>query len=90
MADAKDRMEIELYIEYMEGLGIESSERMRKSLDEFAKMDEFKVLQKKFGQIVADAKEKFSESLSGREELRTKVEKQVNEVLNKYCRKDSQ
>lgn len=49
-------MELELYIEYMEGLGVESTERMRKSLDEFAKMDEFMELKKKFVKIIGDAK----------------------------------
>ena len=48
-------MELDLYIDYMEGLGIESAERMRKSLDEFSKVEEFEVLHKKFGKIVREA-----------------------------------
>jgi hypothetical protein len=55
-------MELEIYVDYMEGMGVESADRMRKSLDEFAKFDEFDLLQKKFGKIVRDAKTKFKES----------------------------
>jgi hypothetical protein len=39
--DAKDKMERELYLDFMQEKGLESQERMMKSLDEFAKMDEF-------------------------------------------------
>lgn len=31
-----------MYLEYMNEIGEESSDRMMKSLDEFAKLDEFK------------------------------------------------
>jgi hypothetical protein len=34
-------MEQELYLEHMQELGHESAERMQKSLEEFAKLDEF-------------------------------------------------
>ena len=44
--DAHERMELELYIEYMEGLGLESAARMRQGLEEFARMDEFEGLKK--------------------------------------------
>lgn len=83
-SDAKERMELELYIEYMEGLGMESTERMRKSLDEFAKLDEFMELKKKFVKIIGDAKEQFEEGSQNRAELKLKVEQEVTKVMNKY------
>ncbi len=44
--DAKERMEKELYVEFMNDQGIESSERMMNALEDFAKMDEFNDLHK--------------------------------------------
>jgi len=37
-----------MYLEYMDEIGVESSERMLKSLEEFSKIDEFKLLHKQF------------------------------------------
>jgi hypothetical protein len=42
--DAKDKVERELYIDYMEEKGEEAQQRVMKSLDEFAKLDEFESL----------------------------------------------
>lgn len=60
--EAKEKMEKELYLDYMESIGVESSERMQKSLNEFAELKEFDELQKKFNQIINDAKDKFEVS----------------------------
>ena len=43
-SDAKDKMERDLYLEFMEDKGQESQQRMMKSLDEFAKLEEFESL----------------------------------------------
>ena len=43
-SDAKDKMERDLYLEFMEDKGQESQQRMMNSLDEFAKLDEFESL----------------------------------------------
>lgn len=37
-------MEQEMYLEYMDEIGVDSSQRMLKSLEEFAKIDEYKQL----------------------------------------------
>ena len=42
--DAKDKVERELYLDYMMDKGQESQDRMMKSLDEFARLDEFETL----------------------------------------------
>lgn len=44
-ADAKEKMERELYLDFMEHKGEEAQQRMMKSLDEFAKLEEFERLQ---------------------------------------------
>lgn len=65
--DAKDRMERDLYLDFMADKGEEAQTRMMKSLDEFAKMDEFKSLHKQFTGILSEHKER-------REEQETKSE----------------
>lgn len=42
----------------MDEIGVESSERMLKSLEEFSKIDEFKLLHKQFQDIMNTHKEK--------------------------------
>jgi hypothetical protein len=50
-------MEKELYLDFMTDKGMESQERMMKSLDEFAKMEEFESLHKQFTGVLASHKE---------------------------------
>jgi hypothetical protein len=49
-------MERELYLEFMQDKGEESQARMMKSLDEFAKLDEFSSLKDKFTQVLSEHK----------------------------------
>ncbi len=46
--EARERMEQEMYAEYMSEMGVESSDRMLRSLEEFAKLEEFNDLHKQF------------------------------------------
>ena len=55
--DAKDRMERDLYLDFMQEKGEESQARMMKSLDEFSKMEEFESMQKQMTGILAEHKE---------------------------------
>ncbi|CDW88904.1 UNKNOWN [Stylonychia lemnae] len=89
MKDAKERMEQEMYLEYMDEIGVPSSERMMKSLDEFAKMDEFKQLHKQFQDIMKTQKEKSDIQDNKSDQLRKDVEKQVDEVMKRYSRQGS-
>lgn len=41
-----------MYAEYMSEMGVESSDRMLRSLEEFAKLEEFNDLHKQFRQII--------------------------------------
>ena len=43
-------------------MGVESSDRMMKSLDEFAKLDEFTDFHNHFRKIVTEARGKFEEN----------------------------
>lgn len=52
MKDARERMEQEMYAEYMSEMGVESSDRMLKNLEEFAKLEEFNELHKQFRDII--------------------------------------
>ena len=70
MLDAKDRMETELYLEYMTEMGISSADRMMKSLDEFAKMDEFTQLHNQFEGMMKGIKEKVDEQETKDETLK--------------------
>jgi hypothetical protein len=65
--EAKEKMEKELYLDYMESIGVESSDRMQKSLSEFAELKEFDELQKRFSEIITHAKDKFELSSDLRE-----------------------
>ena len=49
-------MERELYLDYMEEKGEEAQSRMMKSLDEFAKLDEFETLKDRFTSILSEHK----------------------------------
>ena len=44
--DAKEKMERELYLDFMQEKGLESQQRMMNSLEDFAKLDEFTSLKK--------------------------------------------
>ena len=44
--DAKQKMERELYLDFMQEKGLESQQRMMNSLEDFAKLDEFTSLKK--------------------------------------------
>ena len=55
--DAKDKVERELYLEYMMDKGQESQDRMMKSLEEFARLDEFETLKTQFTDILAEHKQ---------------------------------
>lgn len=61
LKDARERMEQEMYAEYMSEMGVESSDRMLKSLEEFAKLDEFNDLHKQFRTIISSHVEKKKE-----------------------------
>ena len=47
-------MEQEMYLEYMEEIGVDSSDRLMKSLNEFAKLEEFTDLHKQFKSILSN------------------------------------
>ena len=47
-----------MYSEYMQEMGVESSDRMLKSLEEFAKFEEFNDLHKQFKNIISSHVEK--------------------------------
>ena len=83
-ADAKDRMEKELYLEFMEDSGVDSSQRMMKALEDFAKMDEFNELHSQFKGIMQDYKVKKDEQEIKQCEVRASVDKQVTEVNKRY------
>eukprot|EP00347_Sterkiella_histriomuscorum_P021756 403332873 len=89
MKDAKTRMEQEMYLEYMDEIGVDSSQRMLKSLEEFSKIDEYKQLHKQFQDIMSTHKEKMSHQDANEETLRKQVNTQVNEVLDRYSRQGS-
>lgn len=61
-ADAKERMEKDLYLDFMETKGLESRDRMMKQLDDFSKMEEFDKLQGQFTRILKDQKSKEDEN----------------------------
>ena len=84
--DAKERMEMELYCEYMEEMGVESAARMMKSLDEFAKIEEFTELHKMFEDVMEKAYEAKKENGESHLKLRKEIDKQVTEVNEKYSR----
>jgi hypothetical protein len=54
-------MERDLYLDFMQEKGLESQTRMMKSLEEFAKLEEFEVLKNKFTKIMSEHKEKREE-----------------------------
>ena len=54
--DAKEKMERELYLDFMLEKGLESQARMMKSLDEFAKMDEFDSLKTQLTDMLSEHK----------------------------------
>lgn len=56
--DMKAKIEKEMYLDYMEEMGVSSSDRMIKSLNEFGKIDEFIDLHKSFKNIIDSHTEK--------------------------------
>ena len=46
--EAKEKMDRELYLEYMDDIGSASADRMLKGLEDFAKMDGFDNLHQQF------------------------------------------
>lgn len=82
--DAQDKLEREMFIEYMDEKGVDAQERLLQSLEDFAKFDEFEGLQKRFREIMVTAKEKQKEQKLSRDELMEKIDKEVKQVMKKY------
>ena len=82
--DAKERMERDLYLDFMQDKGMLSSDRMIKSLDEFSNMEEFDKLHKQFAGMMSD--HKAHRELQENQALITKAEvsRQVSEVMQRY------
>ena len=86
LKDAKERMEKEMYLEYMDEIGVDSTMRMVKSLEEFAKVDEYSQLHSEFQSIMSAHKQRAELQDTQQETLRKEVEKQVNEVMHRYSK----
>ena len=85
-SDAKDKMERDLYLDFMEDKGQESQQRMMKSLDEFAKMDEFESLKAQFTDIMHEHKQQ-KDLLETKAGYQTKeIDTRVTEVMDRYSR----
>ncbi len=82
-------MEKELYLDFMQEKGLESQERMMKSLDEFAKMDEFDKLRKQFTGILGEHKTQKDANEEKTERRGREIDKQVSEVMERYSRQSS-
>ena len=88
-ADAKDKMERDLYLDFMEDKGQESQQRMMKSLDEFAKMDEFESLKAQFTDIMHEHKQQ-KDLLETKAGYQTKeIDTRVTEVMDRYSRQST-
>ena len=87
--DAKERMERDLYLDFMQEKGQESQQRMMKSLDEFAKMDEFTQLKQQFTDLLSEHKTQ-KEMLLTSQMMKTKeIDARVDEVNERYSRQSS-
>ena len=86
----QEKMEREMFLEYMNEKGQDSQQRLLESLEQFAKFDEFDDLQKQFTQIMINAKENQKKEKQHRGELVEKIDKEVDKVMKKYKRRPSE
>ena len=86
----QEKMEREMFLEYMNEKGQDSQQRLLESLEQFAKLDEFDDLQKQFTQIMINAKENQKKEKQHRGELVEKIDKEVDKVMKKYNRRPSE
>lgn len=87
--DAKEKMERELYLDFMQEKGLESQQRMMKSLDEFAKLDEFTQLKKQFTDLLSEHKTQKEMLLSSQQMKTKEIDARVDEVNERYSRQTS-
>jgi len=85
--DAKEKMERELYLDFMMEKGLESQTRMMKSLDEFAKMDEFDSLKTQLTGMLSDHKAQREDQEGKTSRREAEIDRQVTEVMERYSRK---
>ena len=88
--EAKDQMEKDLYVEYMESLGTSSQERMMKSLDQYQSLEEIESVRKAFEDIMSEARNRFKEAREERELSNAQISRQASAVLDRYSTNYSQ
>ena len=82
--EAKDQMERDLYVEYMESLGTSSQERMMKSVDQYQSLEEIESVRKAFEDIMSEARNRFKEAREARDLSNAQISRQASAVLDRY------
>jgi hypothetical protein len=77
-------MERSLYLDFMEDKGLESQERMMKSLDEFAKLEEFDQLKRQISGVLKEHQDQRDQQQAKSEQEKMEIERKVSQVMDRY------
>ena len=83
-AEAKERMEFELYVEMHDERGITSSQRITENLQKYAALDGEEKLQAQFGEMMHKMKGAQGLIHAGHKDRFALIEKQFDKVLTRY------
>ena len=85
--EAKEKMDRELYLEYMDDIGSASADRMLKGLEDFAKMDGFDNLHQQFQDIIKTHHDQKQALFEEQAIVQRDIEKQRSEMTSRYAKK---